>query len=625
MTDEDKSYQIYVYADDGIEVSEPVMVESSYWKIPAVPEVMIQNINPESSNSLPEFVTGTNIENNGENILYFDHKLYLYFLKDTRIVSINFNKQTYNDIVYLSDSPWSYITIDTSSWNYGKSCEKDIIFNKNGDNNLGTTFIFNFTTVQKISKMQGGDYIFNIGITAFKPFTYTNGIGYFVITNYFDNYKDSLAKYGLSMDSTIVIKGINEITNSYTLGTYIDEDPNAISLPYYYDDLYDMLFEPNQYEQSTKKVNLTIKNIFGNDFYFVSNFAEATSLTANVLVDYRELPEIQKFVLSSDSIVASEGYLKENSKLEMVSAFNSYNDIKEIIITPLRTYENEIIKGEPYIITDFILSEDSPEYATHNSPKKYICGIESAKKEIVTLGPIFKDYSVNFEVQIKTSVDTYGEDKINYPTLSSYNVKRHLAPSLSISKAKYIKTKEMVNNEEKEKTVISFTFGKNNEDLGLDTGLLNKANEIKIYYRTSNGTYGNESVSTSQSNVWNLGESLSFEYNMGNAPVGYIKIQISTTLKDTQGNCASDYKFTTAEIPVYNISPTVAYRKNHLGINTNNFSAGVGEGTANGVLYISDTEDGRRYIIFNTSSDTIRSIDIVTGEMDGFVLEGGTW
>ena len=627
MTNEDKSYQIYVYADDGIDVSEPVIVESSYWKIPAVPEVITQNVSPESSSSLPEFVTGTNIENNGVKVLYFDHKLYLYFLKDTRIVSVDFNKQTYNNIVDLDDSPWRYITIDTSSWDYGKSYETDIIFNKNGDNNLGTTSISNFTTVQKISKIQGGNYSFNIGTTNFKPFTYTNGVNYFVITNYFDNYKDSLAKYGLSMDSIIAIKGTNKITKNYTLRDYIDENPDTISLPYYYDDLYGMFFEPNKYGQSTKQVNLTIKNIFGNDFYFVSSSAETASLTANVLVDYKELPEIQNFVLSSDSIVSSKGYLKENSKLEMISAFSSYNDIKEIIITPLRTYENEIIRGEPYKITDFILSEDSPEYATHNSPKKYICGIEGAKKKIVTLGPVSKDYSVNFEVQIKTSVGTYDKDKIsNYPTFSSYNVKRHLAPSLSISKAKYTKAKVMVDNEEKEKTFINFTFGKNNEDLGLDTGLLNKTNEIKLYYRTSNGTYGDESIGISQSNIWNLGESLSFEYNMGNAPVGYIKIQISTTLKDAQGNYATNYEFTTAEIPVYNISPTVAYRKNHLGINTNNFSAGVGEeGTANGVLYISDTEDGRRYIIFNTSSDTIRSVDIVTGEMDGFVLEGGTW
>ena len=75
-------------------------------------------------------------------------------------------------------------------------------------------------------------------------------------------------------------------------------------------------------------------------------------------------------------------------------------------------------------------------------------------------------------------------------------------------------------------------------------------------------------------------------------------------------------------VVVYNITPTISPRSNHLGINYHDFEELPNNGTDT-VLAIGQTSD--RHVLYFVTNDRISKIDIRTGDIDNFVLDGGTW
>lgn len=72
-------------------------------------------------------------------------------------------------------------------------------------------------------------------------------------------------------------------------------------------------------------------------------------------------------------------------------------------------------------------------------------------------------------------------------------------------------------------------------------------------------------------------------------------------------------------VVIYNIVPTVSYRKNHLGINT--LSPSVHDDS---IVYIGSYGE-RNKIYFVNSENQIRTIDIESGGINGFVVDCGSW
>lgn len=86
---------------------------------------------------------------------------------------------------------------------------------------------------------------------------------------------------------------------------------------------------------------------------------------------------------------------------------------------------------------------------------------------------------------------------------------------------------------------------------------------------------------------------------------------------------AADYSITKTwdsnTVVIYNIVPTVSYRKNHLGINTLSPSA-----HNDSIVYIGSYEK-RNKIYFVSSENQSRIIDIESGGINGFVVDCGSW
>jgi hypothetical protein len=104
-----------------------------------------------------------------------------------------------------------------------------------------------------------------------------------------------------------------------------------------------------------------------------------------------------------------------------------------------------------------------------------------------------------------------------------------------------------------------------------------------------------------------------------------VRVTIATNSWLKRDNDSTVY-FPTSEtfysnlVTVYNTEPTVSYRSNQLGINYK--LEKDDEDFVDAILVVGE-HSGKTKIIFEGISRKV--IDIVTGEMDGFVIDGGTW
>ena len=102
-----------------------------------------------------------------------------------------------------------------------------------------------------------------------------------------------------------------------------------------------------------------------------------------------------------------------------------------------------------------------------------------------------------------------------------------------------------------------------------------------------------------------------------------VRLEITTIQTVTilnGGSYKTERVFYSNELFVYNVSPTVAYRKNYLGINTTDFSK-----CGDSVVVISEYEGKQKICLISPSKAAYRTIDIVSGMIDGFIIDGGTW
>ena len=130
--------------------------------------------------------------------------------------------------------------------------------------------------------------------------------------------------------------------------------------------------------------------------------------------------------------------------------------------------------------------------------------------------------------------------------------------------------------------------------------------------------------------------SVKFEYNNDNWDNIYIapKAKITVNAKVEDEPIYFSEKTTQKQnylyMVCYNISPTVSYRKNHIGINTNRLD----ESTYNQAVAVIKQHNSRNQIIFSgasrdtddsTTQDKSATLDLTTMGLTGFIVDGGSW
>ena len=117
------------------------------------------------------------------------------------------------------------------------------------------------------------------------------------------------------------------------------------------------------------------------------------------------------------------------------------------------------------------------------------------------------------------------------------------------------------------------------------------------------------------------------EYNMGNNNFLHIAPEFTTELVvTTNANISPSVSYTSTKtttslqyVIVYNILPTVSYRKNHLGINVSNPSQNSDAGLVIGAY------GDRKFIYLQGPEGGIHKINLDTGNLISFTIDCGSW
>lgn len=367
----------------------------------------------------------------------------------------------------------------------------------------------------------------------------------------------------------------------------------------------------------TAKLIVGFSDVFGIDI--------ETSI--DYIVNYGVIPECSNISIkvNNSKEVNTWEYLKESMPLTINGTVKSYNTNPRIQIQINR------IKGG--VETGYVNFGNLIDLASNSSsitntipeqgkPITY----DFSNQEIITIGELTElDYRVNFRVKVITDADS----KYYFTGTKLYagdiKVCGHTSQgAVTLNEADYSST-------EVTRATSYLNYRYTNSHPGAltitDNSYYTLALTAKLEYRNiSNSNWDNatsidigiNSLSSFLTNS-NVRQSVIFSFPE-NADVFVCRLVLITT--QTVVNETEKYTTTktvyTNEQAVYNVLPTVSYRKNLLGINASNLN-----NYENAVIVIG--EHSSKNIIYLISSTGIKQINTSTGALDGFMIDGGEW
>lgn len=359
-----------------------------------------------------------------------------------------------------------------------------------------------------------------------------------------------------------------------------------------------------------------------NKFGVVTRVARSTS-SQNLTVNFNAAPSLD--FTSADILNVNQegitssliGYICEGLNLAFVPSVSVYNGSSSTISIDIARSNSGLINGglpSGLSWTQFCSftirhEEITPSYQT---PAQ----IEISSTPRISIGELSSTETYcYFRARLKN-----GNNSEIVKTISnvSYKRVRHIPATIALAGAQYDST----NGAEK----IDIQYGCS--DLGCQSSSSdsNIALDCAISLQYSTGELGEDSSQIKwvegtedlPSFVTGMQASLSHKFDSADnfqkiriKAVTYITTTFATGAKITNSKTSYSNEFL-----VYNQNPTVALRQNYIGINRRNLPS-------NSVVAIGSST-GRPKIFLLGVSET-RYIDIETGEMDGFILDGGTW
>ena len=226
------------------------------------------------------------------------------------------------------------------------------------------------------------------------------------------------------------------------------------------------------------------------------------------------------------------------------------------------------------------------------------------------------------ELQVSTPINSSNKEgvySVNTNVSNSFIIKRHSKASFSFRGI------ELLIDENENKT-YKFLFNKN-QDFGLDyvgsTFLNTNSLIVKINYLYDKTTSCQQTFTNFTLEDFYLNEYININpyQSVNNFPEKWnsVDIQVELIITHTNNKYSTTKNQLVAQLLLFNLLPTVSYRKNFLGINTQSFP-----NTKDGVLYISEYENYKKVYLISSNGD-IREIDLVSGALSGFKIDGGTW
>lgn len=412
-----------------------------------------------------------------------------------------------------------------------------------------------------------------------------------------------------SFYAKIIYNGISGTSKNLTIKT------NTTASTIYFDltssELFSMLpSDAKKYE--TFKAFLQIG--------FIDVFGTVSSAQTNITIDFLMEPIIDNLKLTVGSYELNTwDYLKEGMPIKLTTTIKSYSPSGSVEILINRKRNNVESGYVSFIEKAPMMWFSSSMEATPGTPISHI----SSDQTLITIGKIIDlQYEVNFKIRIKEGNRFFDSEPLyqNFIKVCGHSEQG----AVSLNKAEYY-------SNEITRAASSLLVQYTNTHPGMltsgDTSNYVASLTCKLQYRNiSTSTYEDNNIIDIGSNtlatyLQNSGKtnSFGFTYPSGiDTFVCRLKIETTQTVKHSSGaSYTTKHTVYSNEQAVYNTVPTVSYRKNLLGVNTTNF-----EGYSNAILVVG--EHSSKDKIYLVSANGVRTVS-VNGDLDGFVIDGGSW
>ena len=372
-----------------------------------------------------------------------------------------------------------------------------------------------------------------------------------------------------------------------------------------------------------KNKTYTAKLIVG----FRDVFGTNTETSIDYIVNYGVIPECSNISIkvNDSKEVNTWEYLKESMPLTISGTVKSYNTNPQIQIQ-INRIKGDIESGYVNFGSPIDLASKSSSITNTTPGQGKPTIYEFSKQEIITIGELTElEYQVNFRVKVITDADS----KYYFTGTKLYTgdikVCGHTSQgAVVLNEADYSST-------EVNRATSYLNYRYTNSHPGAltitDNSYYTLTLTAKLEYRNiSNSNWDNatsidigiNSLSSFLTNS-NVRQSIIFSFP---EDTDAFVCRLALTTTQTVTNEAEEYSTTkmvyTNEQAVYNILPTVSYRKNLLGINASNLN-----NYENAVVVIG--EHSSKNIIYLVSSTGVKQINTSTGALDGFIIDGGKW
>lgn len=335
--------------------------------------------------------------------------------------------------------------------------------------------------------------------------------------------------------------------------------------------------------------------------FIVKNaFGEEVSVQQDFKIDFKESATLKEYSIYPSKYsgypVNDWKYLKEGMNLMGTFKVESYNTNV--------TGRVDIKRGDEswQILANLTLSKSGAD-ASSGAPATYT--ITGAN--IQSVGEIVKSsYQVSYRIVLNSSSDISS----TWVLYNNLEVRGHTSPVFNILSTEFTNSILKVN----------YNF----LDMGLSTSETSPSiKDNKIYlYTKNNNTPHSSIVDTSNyfNNLEKTNQFTDFDFQNEDSLMAILSATTQFGAKTKDGAIedyitqkTSNINVDTAQyIVIYNVTPTVAYRKNYLGINTL-----TPESQSKAIVLIGETA-GRDTIYFQSASGNLCKIE-------NFCVDGGTW
>ena len=515
---------------------------------------------------------------------YFSQKIKITIDKH----GTNVNSIGLKDTDKVANVEGSVVRLDTSEVDYSASFST-LRINNSFDLNLS----FNLIKISEIvlQPITGNDTPF--GKKDFKFNGYTDDS-----LNFYFNILDN-PEYGFSDKEELVIK-----SGGYSsTAEYKGSSGENVGRKYTIDGeiFYSAFLEERTQLPASLDITYELKNKYGDIF--------SGSSTLNLIYNAPAKKVDKPYLQVEGTGLENWAYLKEG--MPIYTGLEIYSIIKPTISFLCQKGENWQILSSPTLVE----SEEKFSIEGYNTEVyKY-----TILEPIYTLGAINEDFSTAFKVKITTGSDTIEKEFLNQSGEElSCEVRGHYAPTIKIGTASL--------SDGKLTTEFSVEdWGPTNNDEG---------KKIKLNLRDKNGNISEKGLVTYASKIeWDLTEDENKNEFLYIAPI------LTTTLSTYKLNDPLKQRYfetkKTNEPPsvfyflVYNILPTIAYRQNCIGLNTNNpqYIPSSDEDNKKAILDIHSYGENKIIQLLHTSggTTTTATINLEDFSLREFIIDCGSW